>query len=301
MDSTFGNIDDLFLFCTVVEQGSLLSASKRLELPVSTMSRRLSALEERLNIRLLHKQGRELVATESGWRVYESFRSEMEQIEVAYQQLRRQQSEIEGTIRLSCPHSFYSGFVAHVVEQLMADNPKLNFELQLNQERGNVPATERDLIMTFDISNMDDMIARPLFTSRHGFYASQEYIECHGMPDTLEALERSHWVCVDQERKFNLYRDGKLAHAINIKPRLVLNDIHQLMAVVERGVGIASLPQNMVKGTNLIPIMSEYARSDSQAYLVYKERKYQPRALTLVVEALLSGVKNMPGPTRFTV
>ncbi|WP_141709716.1 helix-turn-helix domain-containing protein, partial [Vibrio splendidus] len=48
MNSIFGNIDDLFLFCAVVEEGSLLSASKRLQLPVSTMSRRLTALEERL-------------------------------------------------------------------------------------------------------------------------------------------------------------------------------------------------------------------------------------------------------------
>ncbi|WP_208640335.1 LysR family transcriptional regulator [Vibrio aquaticus] len=301
MDSTFGNIDDLFLFCTVVEQGSLLAASKRLELPVSTMSRRLSALEERLNMRLLHKQGRELVATESGWRVYESFRSEMEQIEVAYQQLRRQQNDVEGTIRLSCPHSFYSGFVAQIVEQLLKQHPKLNIELQLNQESGMLPATERDLIMTFDISNMDDMIARPLFTSRHGFYASKEYIARHGMPSTLTELERCQWLCVDQDRKINLYRDDKLAHVINIKPRLILNEIHQLMAVVERGVGVASIPQNMVKGTDLVPLMPEYSRSDRQAYLVYKERKYQPRALTLVVEALLNGVKNMPGPTRFTV
>ncbi|RTZ18361.1 LysR family transcriptional regulator [Vibrio aquaticus] len=294
-------MDDLFLFCTVVEQGSLLAASKRLELPVSTMSRRLSALEERLNMRLLHKQGRELVATESGWRVYESFRSEMEQIEVAYQQLRRQQNDVEGTIRLSCPHSFYSGFVAQIVEQLLKQHPKLNIELQLNQESGMLPATERDLIMTFDISNMDDMIARPLFTSRHGFYASKEYIARHGMPSTLTELERCQWLCVDQDRKINLYRDDKLAHVINIKPRLILNEIHQLMAVVERGVGVASIPQNMVKGTDLVPLMPEYSRSDRQAYLVYKERKYQPRALTLVVEALLNGVKNMPGPTRFTV
>ena len=53
MSSIFGNIDDLYLFCSVVEEGSLLAASKKLHLPVSTMSRRLSALEQRLNTRLL--------------------------------------------------------------------------------------------------------------------------------------------------------------------------------------------------------------------------------------------------------
>ena len=66
MNSIFGNIDDLYLFCCVVEEGSLLAASKKLQLPVSTMSRRLSTLEQRLNIRLLEKKGRELVATQSG-------------------------------------------------------------------------------------------------------------------------------------------------------------------------------------------------------------------------------------------
>ena len=81
MNSIFGNIDDLYLFCSVVERGSLLAAAKKLELPVSTMSRRLSALEARLGLRLLEKKGRELVATETGLQAFDQLSSAMAQIE----------------------------------------------------------------------------------------------------------------------------------------------------------------------------------------------------------------------------
>lgn len=69
MNSIFGNVDDLYLFCSVVEQGSLLAAAKKLELPVSTMSRRLSALEARLGLRLLEKK-----ATVSWWQPRQAYR-----------------------------------------------------------------------------------------------------------------------------------------------------------------------------------------------------------------------------------
>ncbi len=57
MDSIFGSVDDLFLFCKVVEQGSLQKAAHVLNLPQSTVSRRLAALETRLDLRLLEKKG----------------------------------------------------------------------------------------------------------------------------------------------------------------------------------------------------------------------------------------------------
>jgi len=293
MDSIFGNVDDLYLFCSVVEEGSLLAAARKLQLPVSTMSRRLSALESRLNTRLLEKQGRELVATQTGLQAFELLRSGMESIESGFDQLLSDNQQVSGSIKLALPHNFYRGFVGDVIEQFLMDYPQVNIDLVLSQEQV-IPQSDRDLLMTFDLANMQEMIARPLFQAKHAFFASPEYLAEISQIDTLEQLTQLDWISVDHIVDLPVYEGEELIEVIHIKPRMVVNDILSVCRAVEKGLGIASLPLRHVHdGMNLHRVLPQYHRSARQAYLVYKQRRYQPKALTLLVDALLEGVKKI--------
>ncbi|WP_394143561.1 LysR family transcriptional regulator [Vibrio atypicus] len=293
MDSIFGNVDDLYLFCCVVEEGSLLAAARKLQLPVSTMSRRLSALESRLNTRLLEKQGRELVATQTGQQAFELLRSGMESIESGFDQLLSDNQQVSGSIKLALPHNFYRGFVGDVIEQFLMDYPQVNIDLVLSQEQV-IPQSDRDLLMTFDLANMQEMIARPLFQAKHAFFASPEYLAEISHIDTLEQLTQLDWISVDHIVDLPVYEGEELVEVIHIKPRMVVNDILSVCRAVEKGLGIASLPLRHVHdGMNLHRVLPQYHRSARQAYLVYKQRRYQPKALTLLVDALLEGVKKI--------
>ncbi|MCK6264163.1 LysR family transcriptional regulator [Vibrio sp. ZSDE26] len=291
MDSIFGNVDDLFLFCAVVEEGSLLSASKKLKLPVSTMSRRLTALEARLNVRLLEKQGRELVPTEAGEEAFKALSSGMESIQSAFTGMLTDREAIQGRIKLAIPHNFYSGFVRAIIETFLTQYPKVQLDLVLSQEQA-VPQTDRDLLMTFELSSMDEMVARPLFKAKHGFFASPEYLESHPAISTPADLDQHEWITVDHQLQLPVYKGDELIQMITIKPKLTVNDIHAVVQATEQGIGVASLPfRHISPNMNLIQLLPEYHRSDRQAYLVYKERKYQPKALTLLIEALIEGVQ----------
>ena len=291
MSSIFGNIDDLYLFATVVEEGSLLKASQKLEIPVSTMSRRLSALEERLGTRLLQKQGRNLVATESGRLAYAGISSGMEQLDVAYTNLLNAQAEVSGGLRISLPQNFYRQFVGSVIRDFLNRYPKVSFELVFSQRQA-IPETDRDLMMTFDISNMEGMIARPVFKSRNGFYASREYIRKYGEPQSIEELSERGWIGLDSETEIPVYRRGQLVDVLTVKPKLVVNDIVVVIDAVEKGVGVAALPlHHASQSEDLVRILPEFHRSDRQSYIVYRERKHQPKLLTMLVEALLKEAK----------
>ena len=64
-------------------------------------------------------------------------------------------------------------------------------------------------------------------------------------------------------------------------------------AAAQKGLGLASLPfRHVSREMNLIQVLPEYHRGDRQAYLVYKERKYQPKALTLLIDALIESVRS---------
>ncbi|MBW3695226.1 LysR family transcriptional regulator [Vibrio sp. T187] len=291
MNSIFGNVDDLFLFCTVVEEGSLLSASKKLQLPVSTMSRRLNALEARLNVRLLEKQGRELVATEAGEAAFQGLSSGMESIQAAFVGMLTDRESVQGRIKLAIPHNFYTGFVGKIIESFLTQYPKVQLDLVLSQEQV-VPQTDRDLLMTFDISSLEGMIARPLFKAKHGFFASPEYLQSHAEITCPADLEKHEWISVDHLLQLPVYKGDELLQMISIQPKLIVNDIHAVVQATEKGIGVASLPfRHVSPEMNLVQLLPEYHRSDRQAYLVYKERKYQPKALTLLIEALIEGVQ----------
>lgn len=292
MNSIFGNIDDLFLFCTVVEEGSLLSASKRLQLPVSTMSRRLTALEERLSIRLLEKKGRELVATKDGEAAFAALSSGMESLHQGFSSLLEERDAIQGKIKLAVPHNFYSGFLRPTVEQYLTQYPNVQLNLILSQQQV-VPETDRDLLITFQISDMDGMIARPLFTAKHGFFASQEYLDSRDEIKNPDDLEHQEWINVDDVFDIPLYKSDRLEQIVTIKPKFIVNDISAVAAAAQKGLGIASLPfRHVSPEMNLIQVLPEYHRGDRQAYLVYKERKYQPKALTLLIDTLIESVQS---------
>ncbi|OAJ94724.1 LysR family transcriptional regulator [Vibrio bivalvicida] len=301
MNSIFGNMDDLYLFCCVVEEGSLLSASKKLQLPVSTMSRRLSALEQRLNTRLLEKKGRELVATQNGSEAFELIRSGMESVESGFGQMLSDTQEVSGKIKLAIPHNFYRAFVGEVVEQFLADYPKVSLDLVLSQEQA-VPQTDRDLLITFDLAEMNDMIARPLFKARHAFFSSPEYLTKVGEVNDLASLSQLDWVSVDHALDISVYEQEHLVDVMSVKPKLIVNDILAVCGAVEKGLGVASLPfRHVHKGMNLVRVLPQYQRSVRQAYLVYKQRRYQPKAFSLLVERLMAGVEKMQEPTDFTL
>ncbi|WP_394126742.1 LysR family transcriptional regulator [Vibrio hepatarius] len=301
MSSIFGNIDDLYLFCCVVEEGSLLAASKKLHLPVSTMSRRLSALEQRLNTRLLEKKGRELVATQNGSEAFEALRSGMESIEMGFGQMVTETQEVSGKIKLAIPHNFYRAFIGEVVEQFLIDYPKVTLDLILSQQQV-IPQTDRDLLITFDLSEMDEMIARPLFKARHGFFASPDYLSKVGEVTSLEQLVELDWVSVDHTTELAIYQDEALIDVIKVKPKLVVNDIFAVCGVVEKGLGVASLPfRHVHDGMNMVRVLPQYQRSVREAYIVYKQRQYQPKALSILVERIIASTDKMKEPTRFTV
>lgn len=289
MSSIFGNVDDLYLFSKVVEMGSLQAAAKQLNLPLSTMSRRLTGLESRLNTRLLEKQGRELLPTETGLRVFNQLKSGLEIIESACAQISEDCDDVEGKIRLALPHNFYRNFVGDVVEVFLQQYPKVELDLVLSQEQ-RIPQTDRDLLMTFDISELDDMIARPLFQAKHGFYASPEYLAKVAKIEGLAALTAQSWVSVDHMVDLPIYEGTSLVEVITIKPKLVVNDIMAVIAAVDKGLGVASLPIRYITARdNLVQILPQYHRSARQAYLVYKQRRYQPKALSLFIDALMKG------------
>lgn len=288
MDSIFGNLDDLYLFCRVVEAGSLLKASEQLQLPVSTMSRRLTTLEQRIGVRLLERQGRELSATETGQVFYARMGSELSQIELDLHQLLSDEKQVKGNVRLVVPYTMYQSFVGNVVQEFMLTYPEVTIDVKLSLD-DSMPETDRDLVVGFNLGRSTDLIARPYFMARDVLYASRDYIEKHGMPTSIEESLDHDWVGLESSRELHFMQDNEQSVSCHMKPRMVVNDVKMLVKAVSAGIGIAAIPRHHVPSddSTLVKVLPELQLHRRQAFLYYKRREHQPRALSLLIQMLL--------------
>ena len=287
MSSIFGSIDDLLLFCKVVQLGSQQGAAQELKVPVSTVSRRLSLMEEKFGVRLLEKKGRELVATETGQQYYQLLESQFIDLESHCHQLKDHKEDVAGTLRLSLPYRFYNSYVRELITDFLLEFPHTQIEVNLCAEDA-LPETDRDLVLTFDISRAEGMIARPLFLAKHGVFVSKTYWQNNDVTD-IEAID---WIRLDDQKNLTYSDESQTLKQINVQPRLQVNDLDQVMHAAIKGLGAARLPVHLITPEmNLIEIFVKYQFPPRQSYLVYKQRKFQPKALNILIDRIMNAMK----------
>ena len=127
--------EDIQAFVAVVEAGSFTAAAERLNTAKSAVSRRVSALEERLGVQLLRRTTRVLNLTDTGKSFYEHgtrILSDLEEAEAAVQQAH---GELRGTLRIALPLSFGVRHMCGPIAAFSRQHPKVKFDLDLNDRR----------------------------------------------------------------------------------------------------------------------------------------------------------------------
>ncbi|WP_129158907.1 LysR family transcriptional regulator, partial [Bosea sp. Tri-44] len=119
------NLNDLYFFAKVVEHKGFAPASRMLGIPKSTLSRRVSLLEERLGVRLLQRSTRRFAVTEIGQDYYRHCLAMVAEAETAQEAVERVQAAPQGHIRVSCPVTLSLTTVAPLVARFLAEHPRV--------------------------------------------------------------------------------------------------------------------------------------------------------------------------------
>jgi len=114
------DLNELFLYAKVVEHGGFAAAGRALNLPKSTLSRRVSQLEARLGARLIQRSTRQFQVTDIGQAYYRHCVAMIAEAESAEDVIAFNKSEPRGVIRLSCTTALLNYWVAPMLAQFMA-------------------------------------------------------------------------------------------------------------------------------------------------------------------------------------
>lgn len=285
----YGMLDDLYLYCIVVDKKSISTASLYLNIPTSTISRRIMNLESKLDAKLLTKKGRSVTSTEFGLSLFQSYQPIFTHLNKDLFSKKSFHGEISGIVKLVVSSVFYQEVLRAPLDQFLITYPDVELELVLSQDEIALEL-DTDIVIMFRHPIDEKVIARPLFESANAIYIGHAMIERSGVPADFKELSNSKWILTSKD-KIKFLHNGKIIEEIEGLNHIRVNNVETAIGFVESGVGIASLPMPLVKNNDkLVRIFSEYEQPKSHAYLVYKERRYQTKATRLLIELLLKVV-----------
>lgn len=246
------SLDDFFYFARVVEHGGYAKTARALGIPKSRLSRHVTALEERLGVRLLQRSTRRFAATEVGRDVYRHAQAMLAEAEAAVEAVEFARAEPRGVLKVSCPVALAQTALVHIVPDFMAKHPKVRVLLHVSNRRVDVLNEGFDAALRIRThpSGEDGLVMRRFREVCELLVASRGYLDRVGRPERPDQLaelatlgfapesEHQAWELVDGS--------GELAR-IDHTPRLVCHDFVLLRSAVLEGLGIALLPESVAR------------------------------------------------------
>ncbi len=171
--------NDLRFFLELSRQGKLVRAAARLQVDHTTVSRRITALEKQLDVRLFDKSPRGYQLTDAGLRLLPLAEQMETQSNQLYQEIAGKDAWLGGTVRVATPEALGSQVIARYITELRALHPDIEIELVAETRRMSLSKREADIAISFSRPESGRLIAWKLCDYRLRLYATRDYLANH--------------------------------------------------------------------------------------------------------------------------
>ena len=271
------DLNEMAIFVKVVEAQSFTGAANLLDLPKSTVSRKITQLEERLGVRLIQRTTRTLRLTETGTTYYERCSQIMGHIEDANITVTQMQEKPTGTLRITAPVLFGEYILSDLVSTFMKEHPQLDIEIVLSDTC--IDLIQEGIDLAFRVGNLADstLIARRLGQVQAIVCATPEYLERHGKPEHPSDLKDHRCVAMPSFTHWSFFGpEGEVD--VTIRPNLVINDFNAIQKSVLSGCGISAIPAilcaDKIEEGKLVPLLCPWRFRKSDIHAVYPSNRH---------------------------
>ena len=269
------------IFVRVVHENGFTAAAKTLGLPKQTVSRKVAELESDLGVRLLERSTRRVRLTAQGAKFFSYAQQISSLATTAAEEVRATQEEPEGVLRISSPPLLGDLFVRKMILQYMALYPKVRIE-----SRFYIPHQSNDLLsnnidIDFKVGILPDssMIAKRVSPTWSSFFASPDYLERYGIPETPSDIQNHRCIHFEGQEPSTTWSFHSKSNIIEvpIDPFISTTSFWLAKDAASAGHGIARLPWLLCfqecRAGRLVPLLSKYQSPSSGIYAVYPSRK----------------------------
>ncbi len=292
------DLNEMAIFVHVVKAGSFTKAAKNLSLPKSTVSRKITQLEERLGVRLIQRTTRSLRLTDTGSSYFgycERILNEIEEANIAVTQM---QNTPSGLLRITAPVLFGSTVLSGLIAEYMEMHPQVTVDLVLSDQ--NLDLIQDGIDMAFRVGQLEDssLIGRHLGDVRAMLCASPEYLEKHAAPTHPDHLQEHSQLTAQQWKQWQMIGPDEEEVTVTVKPRLTVNDFASLYTLTLAGAGISLLPMIIaapaVRSGNLVTVLPDWSFDSAPIHALYPSNRHLSTKVRSFVDFIIESMRPVP-------
>ena len=289
------NVEDLLIFAKVVELHSFTAAADSLRTSRSLISKKITNLENRLGVQLLHRTTRQLNVTEAGRTLYgycQQLNKTLFEAETALGDIRHKPG---GSLNITASITFGQNQLTKIIHEFLNHYPDIEVKLSLSDEKVDLIAGGFDVAVRIGRKLHDSSLrARKVGSTKMELLANKRYLSDHSTPTHPDDLRQhncliykhmgdkeNHWKFRDKGHELTVHVDGNFSAD---------NGVPLLQSAID-GLGIAYVPDFMLnKTTNdqVVKILCDYTEIDIGIYAVYPDNKQKSINTRVFIDLLTS-------------
>lgn len=282
-------LDGIPEFVATAEGGSFSAAAKILDSSVANMSRKVGALERRLEQQLLQRTARGCLLNEAGQHFYKQCRALLDGLEEAHDEVRLGRSELKGNIRISLAGHFAETTLLPLLAEFADTYPAIN--LFINVIARNVDLVSEGIDLSIRLGPLADsnLIARRFVAFPIKTLIAPTLLRQIGPLENPGALDPTQ--CLSLLTRPWSFRKGSERFELQPAGRLGSDNGLALVAAASRGLGVIQIPsyygQQEVERGDLVPLFEDWHVGDQfEFFLVFPPTRYIPERVRVLAAFL---------------
>lgn len=296
------DLNDLYFFANVVQEGGFTAAGRSLGIPKSRLSRRISELESRLGARLLQRNTRGIALTDLGNRYYQHCQVVIAAAEAAELAVTSSLAEPSGTVRVTCVVAIAQSEVATALPAFLERYPKVNIDLLFTNRRVNLLEEGVDVAVRVRAPEDEDpnLATRRLRAASGVLVATPELMSRYAAPKHPRDLAKLPFLgAAERDRRIHLLLDGpnNERYELVAEPRLAVEDFALRKRSALRSLGLTMLPteycdEELTQGT-LMHVLPDWTMPAGHLQVVYPTQRGLLPAVRVFVDFLIEHLSKL--------
>lgn len=291
---------DLSFFYLLANKGSLAATAQELGVTPPAVSKRLSALEARLGIRLINRTTRSMSLTSEGELYFSQAARILTQINELEQMVSSSRATPKGLIRVNASLGFGRRYIGPALAAFYARYPEVEIQLEISDHPLDLAAHGFDLGIRFGTLPDAAFHARKIASNRRLLCASPLYLDKHGTPEKLADLQRHNCIFIRQnESPYGVWSFTNGGHTENIKVHGALgcNDGEVALNWALEGFGILLRAEwdiaRYVRSGRLRLVLEDQTPTRADVYAIYPQQLHLSARVRSLIDFLIERFKHI--------